>query len=116
MKKIGFQLIIVIVNSGFSEIIMNAARDAGARGGTITHCRGTSNEALEKKYGVYLTPDKEMILIVVKNAICDDILKAVYEASGKNNPGQCIAFSLPVENVVGMKFDTIEEAELYKNA
>ena len=114
MKKLGFQLIIVIVNSGFSDIIMNAARDAGARGGTITHCRGTSNEGLEKKYGVYLTPDKEMILIVIKNSQCDAVLKAVYGAAGKDNPGQCIAFSLPVENVVGMKFDTIEEAELYK--
>lgn len=115
MKKSDFQLIMIIVNSGFSETIMNAAREAGARGGTITHCRGTSNESLEKKYGVYLTPDKEMILIVVKNDICDDVLKAVYGAAGKDNPGQCIAFSLPVDNVVGMKFDTLDDEIKYNS-
>lgn len=102
-------MIVAIVNPGFSEVIMSAARDAGARGGSITHCRGTASKSIEKKYGIYVTPDKEMLLIVVKSSICDNILKAVYEASGKGNPSQCIAFTLPIESVVGMKFDTIEE-------
>lgn len=104
MKNTEFQLIICIINAGFSETVMDAAREAGARGGSITHCRGTSNAQMEKKYGVYVTPEKEMVWIVTKSEETDKILTAIHASAGKDNPGKLIAFSLPVENVVGMKF------------
>ena len=49
-----FELIIVIVNANYSEIAMDAARDEGARGGTIVHARGTGTKAMEEKYGIIL--------------------------------------------------------------
>ena len=97
------ELIIAIVNSGYSEMVMDVARDVGVRGGTITHCRGTSNESMAKKYGVYITPDKEMIWIVADKSISDACLKAIHEKVSDKNPGQCFVFSLPVSNAIGMK-------------
>lgn len=99
------ELIIAIVNSGFSDVVMDTARSVGVRGGTITHCRGTANESLGKKYGVYITPDKEMVWIVASKTISDDVLKAIHEKVSDKNPGQCFVFSLPVTNAIGMKLE-----------
>ena len=41
MEEQKFEVIIVLVNSGFADVVMDAAREEGARGGTIVHARGT---------------------------------------------------------------------------
>lgn len=104
-----FELIVVIVNANYSEIAMDAARDEGARGGTIVHARGTGTKAMEEKYGIIITPEKDMILILATEDIRDRILNAVYKAVGLATDGQGIAFSLPVNDVVGLKFDASTE-------
>lgn len=99
-----FEVVIALVNLGFSEVVMNAAREQGARGGTIIHARGTGTKEMEKKYGVIITPDKEMIMIIVNSQIKDQVLSAIYKAAGFGTDGQGIAFTLPISDVVGLKF------------
>ena len=98
-----FEAIIVFVNSGFSEVVMDAAREVGARGGTILRARGTGTKDMEKRYNIIITPDKEMIMILTVVELRDKMLAAIYKAAGLGTDGQGIAFSLPVENVVGIK-------------
>ena len=98
-----FNLIIAIVNTGFSEIVMDAAREEGAKGGTIIHARGTGTKAMEEKYGIVITPNKEMILILVTKKLSDKILSAICKSAGLASDGQGIAFALPVSDVVGLK-------------
>ena len=105
MEKTELSLVIAIVNSGFAEAVMDAAKKEGVRGGTITHCRGTSNESMAKKYGVYVTPDKEMIWIVTASNIAENVLKAIHEKISDKNPGQVFVFSVPVNNAIGFKLD-----------
>lgn len=97
-----FELVVVIVNSNYSEIAMNAAREEGARGGTIVHARGTGTKTMEEKYGIIITPEKDILLILSSEEIRDKILNAVYKAVGLATDGQGIAFSLPVTEVVGI--------------
>lgn len=99
------EIIIVIVNEGYSEVVMNAARDCGARGGTIEHARGTGTKEMEKKYGIVITPQKEMIYILVDTKIRDKVMEAINKAAGIETKGQAIVFSLPVSNVSGLKFE-----------
>ena len=103
MEEVKFELIVVLVNSGFSEVVMDAAREVGARGGTIVRARGTGTKDMEKRYNIVITPDKEMILILVKETIRDQMLSAIYKAAGLGTDGQGIAFALPVNDVVGIK-------------
>lgn len=100
-----FELIIALVNAGFAGVAMDAARECGARGGTIVHARGTGTKEMEKKYGIIITPDKEMLMILVNVTIKDDVLAAIYKAAGLGSDGQGIAFSLPIDDVVGLKFE-----------
>ena len=102
MKSYKHEVIMCIVNSGFSETVMDAAREFGARGGTIIRGRGTANAEAEKLYGIAIQPEKEIVMILVDSAIKNDILHAIYKAAGLNTPGQGIAFAMPVEDVVGL--------------
>ena len=99
------EVIFCIVNAGFSEAVMDAAKEFGARGGTVIRARGTANQEAEKRFGITVQPEKEAVMILVRSEIKDDILHALYKAVGLKTPGQGIAFSLPVDNVVGISTD-----------
>lgn len=96
------ELIVCIVNTGFTDVVMDAAREKGARGGTVIHGRGTANKEAEEFFHISVQPDKEMVMILVPSSIKDDVLHAVYQSAGLKTAGQGIAFALPVTNVVGI--------------
>ena len=90
-------LLVCIVNAGFSQNVMEAARAAGARGGTIIRGRGSANPEAEEFFNISIQPDKEVVLILVTNEMKDAVMTAVFKNSGLSTDGQGIAFSLPVE-------------------
>ncbi len=96
------EVIFCIVNAGFSDTVMDAAKEFGARGGTVIHARGTANSEAEKLYKITVQPEKEIVMILVPKKIKNDILHALYKAVGLNTAGQGIAFSLPVSEAVGI--------------
>ena len=97
-----YVVIFSIVNEGFSDSVMSAAREAGAKGGTVISARGTANEQAKALFGIEVSGEKEIVVILVKNEIKDNILKAINNEVGLNKPGQGIVFSLPVDSVVGL--------------
>lgn len=103
MKSFEYEMIICIVNAGFSGEIMDIARKEGATGGTIVHARGTANPKAEKEFEITINPEKDMILLTVKSDIKDNILKAIYANAGLGSDANGVAFSLPVTDVVGIK-------------
>ena len=109
MKNYKHEIIMCIVNSGFSEAVMDAARELGARGGTVIRARGTANAEAEKLYGIAIQPEKEIVMILVDSKLKNDILHALYKSAGLKTPGQGIAFAMPVEDVVGISEGSFEE-------
>lgn len=101
MKK-GYKCILAIVNNGFSEVAMDAAKACGARGGTVLHGRGTISKDAEKFFNISIQPEKEIVMILAKNELIDSILKGLYNAIGTSTQAQGIAFALPVDEVVGI--------------
>ena len=97
-----YEMIVCVVNTGFSDAVMSAARACGARGGTVINARGTANPEAESFFKITIQPEKEVVMIVVPSAIKDDILHALYKDVGLNTPGQGIAFTLPVDAAVGL--------------
>lgn len=102
MNKFEHELIVCIVNAGFSEQVMDAARSVGAGGGTVIHAKGTANKEAEALFRITVQPEKEMVMILVAQKLKEDVLRALYKSVGLNTPGQGIAFSLPVDEVVGL--------------
>jgi len=97
-----YELIVTIVNTGFAEQVMDFAKSAGCTGGTILHARGTGKEEAEKFFGIAISPEKEIVISIVKKDLKDAIIKAIYNGTGLKSPGQGISFSLPVDDVVGL--------------
>ena len=97
-----YEMIVCVVNSGFSDAVMSAAREYGAKGGTVINARGTANAEAESFFKITIQPEKEVVLILVPTAIKDDILHAIYQQVGLKTPGQGIAFTLPVDDAVGL--------------
>ena len=102
MNGFSHEVIFCIVNTGFSETVMEAAKDAGARGGTILNARGTANKEAESFFHIAIQPEKEIVMILVDSSIKDAVLHALYQKAGLDTMGQGIAFSLPVDEVVGL--------------
>ena len=99
------ELIFCIINSGFSDLVMDAAKREGATGGTIFHARGTGNQEMEKFFGISITPEKEVVLIVVSSESKDRIVSAIYKDAGLDTKGQGIIITLPVSSVIGPKIE-----------
>ena len=104
-----FVVILCIINNGFSEIAMDAAKHCGARGGTVLHGRGTASKEAEKFFNISIQPEKEIVMILAKNDIKDAILHGLYNSVGSQTPAQGIAFALPVDEVVGI--DNVKKVE-----
>ena len=112
MTSYKHEVIFCIVNAGFSDDVMDAAREFGARGGTVIRARGTANAEAEKLFNIAIQPEKEIVMILVDSMIKNDILHALYKAVGLKTPGQGIAFSMPVESVVGLSDGTTPNAKI----
>lgn len=99
------QLITVILNRGFADDAMAAARNAGAGGGTVLNARGTAKEDDEKFFGVNIVPEKEMLQIVVPEEKKDAVLNAIRELPCLSQPGSGICFCSEIEDfsVLGKK-------------
>ena len=96
------EVIFCIINSGFSENVMDSAKKVGATGGTVINARGTAGKDAETFFGVTIDSEKEIVMILVPADKKDDVLHALYKDVGLDSPGQGIAFSLPVDSVVGL--------------
>ncbi len=105
-----YEMIFCIVNTGFSDTVMDAAKEVGARGGTVIHARGTANKEAEKFFHITIQPDKEIVVILAPTDIKDAILHAVYKSAGLKTAGQGIAFSVAVDDVVGLSSETTAPA------
>lgn len=97
-----YEAVFAIVNKGYTDLVMEASRKQGARGGTILTARGTGNPDLEKYYGFSIQPEKEIVVILVERDLADKVVKAVCEDVGLKTNGQGIVFSLPVGRVAGL--------------
>lgn len=100
--KYKHEAIFCIVNAGNADAVMDTAKTFGASGGTVIHARGTANTEAEKLYEITVHPEKEIVMILVSSELKDDILTALYRSVGLNSVGQGIAFSMPVDAVVGL--------------
>ena len=97
------ELIIVILNEGYSDMVMDAARDAGATGGTVFHDNGTGRAKSEKFFGVSLAEEKDMIYILASAKKKAAIMKNINQECGPETRACAICFSLPVSEVAGIR-------------
>ena len=97
------ELIVVIMNEGYSDTVMDAARSAGAGGGTVLHAKGTGASMAKTFFGVTLASEKDMVYIVATAKQKTAIIQAIARQAGTATPAGAFCFSLPISSVVGLR-------------
>lgn len=108
-EGIKHDLIVAIVDEGNFEEVMDAARGAGATGGTTFHALRIGMEDAAKFFGFPIQDKKDVVTILTKREHKLEIMRAINEAPGMKSRN--ILFSLPADNVFGLQQQDKAEAQ-----
>jgi len=101
MEQYPYELIVVLANEGFTDMVMSAAREGGATGGTVLHGKGTGYKQIEKFFSLSLASEKEVILIVTKVTQKASVMRSILRSAGPSSKAGALVFSIPVKDAVG---------------
>ena len=101
MSEAKHSLIAAVVRRGFSGDVMDAARSAGARGGTVIHSRGVGNDEIAGLWGMNAQDETEIVLIIADAEDKVNLMRAVSEKCGVNSDAKGIIMSIPLDSVTG---------------
>lgn len=104
MEQGAYALIAGIINKGYRDQFMDAAKGAGAAGGTLLHARSLDSEDSKSFMGIHVQEEKEIILILTTQEKKKDIMTAINQSCGLKSEACGIIFSLPVDSVLGCQF------------
>ena len=107
-----YELIIAIANRGHVDTVMDAARSAGAMGGTVLHAKGTNPFGENRFFGLSIADEKEMIMILTAANQKTAIMRAIMDKAGISSPAHTVMFTLPVESVAGLRSVMIAAGEI----
>lgn len=97
-----YDLIMTVMNRGYSEEVMEVARGAGATGGTTLHARSFGEGGAGKFFGVEITPEKELLMIIASRESSCGIMTAIAEKTGPESDMGAVSFAVPVEAAQGL--------------
>lgn len=97
-----YELVVAVVEHGFREQVMDAARAANATGGTVLHARSLHDEDAMSFLGIKLQGEKDIVAILAELDAHTKIMKAVNESCGLKTEARGLIFSLPVDNFIGI--------------
>ena len=104
-NEFSHDVIVSIVNQGYSDELMDTAREAGASGGTVLYARGQAHAGAVKFFGISVQDEKEIIIILAGREKKVAIMQAICEAHGLNSKAHGIVFSMPADSVMGFNFE-----------
>lgn len=95
-------LIVTIVDRGNAQRVIESANEAGARGATILHGRGSGIEESEAFFHLNIQPEKDIILIVAPSERVTSICTQISEKANLQENGRGILFTLPIKDAAGI--------------
>ena len=98
-----YSIIWVSVKTGYSDEVVEAARTAGAKGGTVMKGLSRNSEQVIQHFGIPLQDEQEIVIIVVPRTRKKQVMSAICEACGLKTEAHGIILSLPVDEVLGIE-------------
>jgi nitrogen regulatory protein PII len=98
-----FKLIIALVEESKTDLVMHAAREAGATGATIvSNARGEGVDERKTFLGLTLETQRDMVFFMVEEHLSRHILETIEQVGDLRERGLGIAIQLDVEDAVGV--------------
>ena len=105
-KKTMHELVIAVINKDFTDVAIDAARDAGATGATVFHTKSANNAKFEQLIGTSLSQETDSVFFLTTTEYKSKIMEAIRDSAGLKTDGGAVIFSLPVDTMVGIgKFE-----------
>ena len=101
MENENMKLLIMVVNAGLCDEVMEMAKEAGLKGATIVSARGESVNS-ERILGITVDVEKEMILSITEEHTAEIVMETVKEKAGFISDAHTFCFTMPVEKVLGL--------------
>jgi len=95
------KMIVAVVQRGHADAPVNAAIRAGAPAATVFFGRGQGMRERLGPLGIAIQPEKEVILIVLEEWLCEQVLNAIVKTGRLDQPGVGFVFVVPVDRSVG---------------
>ncbi len=92
-------LVLIAVNRGYADEVMQAARKAGATGGTVIKANLADNESGEL-LGITLEEERDIVAIMVPDTIRDTLMENVNRELGMRSDAQAIICSVGVDKAM----------------
>ena len=97
-----YEMVVALINRGYTDLVMEAARKVGAPGGTVLNTRGIGSEDVEQFLGISIQAEKEVVFLVVPTEKRQDVMQAISHEAGLKTPAKGIVLSLPVSHAIGL--------------
>lgn len=97
------EMIVTVVDSGSTDLVVAAAKEAGAHGGTVIKAREVDSEEQKKIFGMLVQPEREIVLMLVRAEQKKEIHKAICAAVLEKTGEHALVYSLAVGDTVGLK-------------
>ena len=109
-KNVMHELVIAVINKDYTDIAIDAARDAGATGATVFHTKSANNAKFEQLIGTSLSQETDSVFFLTTSEYKSKIMEAIRDSAGLKTDGGAVIFSLPVDSIVGIgRFSEEEE-------
>lgn len=97
-----YEMVVALINRGYTDLVMEAARQVGAPGGTVLNTRGIGSEEVEQFLGISIQAEKEIVFLVVPSEKRQDVMQAISHEAGLKTPAKGVVLSLPVSHAIGL--------------
>ncbi len=88
---------------GYTNVAMDAARKAGARGGTVIAARGIAEDEVKRFFGIEIQAEKEIVFLIVRSdEKRQEIMTALMKAVGMNTRSHGLVLSVPLSDAIGL--------------
>ena len=98
-----YKSIFSIVEKGKDVTVIEAAKEAGSKGGTIINARGSGIHETSHLFHLDIEPEKEVVLILSEESAVEKITEAIAKAVRIEEPGNGIIFVQSVDQVFGLR-------------
>lgn len=93
------KLITCVLQNGLAEEVLEAAKNCGAQGATVSYARGTGVRDRMGLIGVTIDEQKEVVRIVASKEQANRVFEAMYLAGDLDTPGKGIMYMSDLEHV-----------------
>ncbi len=109
-------VIFTIVSKGHADVVVTAAKEAGAKGSNMFYARGSGVHETEKFLNISIEPEKEIVMTLARSADVKEIITAITDKAGLTTAAAGISFTLPITRTAGIEPGIKEEADIEEKA